>query len=588
MDIKPYDKTIRDLLGSKRQFLIPRFQREYSWDKKNYREFFEDMIGNLSVGNGKIVSNQYFLGTMLFIGNFTEGTDQEISVVDGQQRLTTITILFSAMSDRFSALGEEKLSQQLFGYIMTEDDDGNEVRILKSKTSYPFFAYFIQDKAKAVKQEAITEEELCIKEAYEYFASQLKSDKLKAILKRKHGSDDVDTLTEVDILKALRDQVLNSTFVAISTTDRTQANRVFEILNAKGKKLADIDLIKNKLFEVLKREEPADFAEDRWKTLKSILNSGKESVGFATFYRHYWISKYKLTYSSKLYDSFNSTITKSEASYRAFLDDLVNNARIYMQIVNPKRDDYNNRKEYFWLVQSLHTLNDTFNVVQVRVALLALLDLKQRGIIDLATLKDAVLHIENFHFAYNAILSGRANRPEKVYSAFAIALRKCQNKAEARTVIQTKLYEPLDAMFPLYQPFSQRFIELTYTKVDNPINVKTKYAINKLNQHFSGNELFPDDGSIEHIYPEHDGGMALNIGNLILLEIKINGDAGSLQYVDKIPHYKNSQYPWIHSFIKDHDSWDPSMISARALSLSKIYYEKVFGKKVEEPQLLSV
>lgn len=39
MDIKPYDKTIRDLLGSKRQFVIPRFQREYSWDKKNYQGF---------------------------------------------------------------------------------------------------------------------------------------------------------------------------------------------------------------------------------------------------------------------------------------------------------------------------------------------------------------------------------------------------------------------------------------------------------------------------------------------------------------------------------------------------------------------
>lgn len=584
MDIKPYDKTIRDLLGSKRQFLIPRFQREYSWDKKNYQEFFEDMIGNLSVSNGKIVANQYFLGTMLFIGNFTEGTDQKISVVDGQQRLTTITILFSAMSDRFSALGEEKLSQQLFGYIMTEDDDGNEVRILKSKTSYPFFAYFIQDKAKGVKQEANTEEEICIKDAYTYFSSQLKSDKLKTILRRKHGSDDVDTLSEVDILKALRDQVLNSTFVAISTTDRTQANRVFEILNAKGKKLADIDLIKNKLFEVLKKEEPADFAEDRWKQLKTILNSGKESVGFATFYRHYWISKYKLTYSSKLYDSFNSTIPKNETSYRAFLDDLVNNAKIYMQIVNPQRDHYANRKEYFWLVQSLRILNDTFNVVQVRVALLALLDLKQRGIIDLATLKDAVLHIENFHFAYNAILSGRANRPEKVYSTFAIALRKCQSKAEAQTVIQTKLYEPLDAMFPLFQLFSQHFIELTYAKTDNPANVKAKYAINKLNHYFSGNELFPDDGSIEHIYPECEGGIAFNIGNLILLEIKINGDSGNLPYADKIAHYRNSQYPWIQTFVEKHNSWDTSMISERALSLSKTYYEKILGKKIEDPQ----
>ena len=305
MNIKPYDKTIRDLLGSKRQFLIPRFQREYSWDKKNYQEFFEDMMGNLAINNGKIAANQYFLGTMLFIGNFTEGTDQEIQVVDGQQRLTTITILFSALSDRFAELGEATLSRQIFTYIMTEDDDGKEVRILKSKTSYPFFAYFIQDKEKKIRQEANSEEETCIKETYDYFISQLKEDKLKALLKRKHGSEEVNSLSEIDILKALRDQVLNSTFVSISTTDRDQANRIFEILNAKGKRLADIDLIKNKIFEVLKKEEPADYAEESWKQIKATLNTGKETVGLATFYRHFWISKYKKTYSNKLYDAFN-------------------------------------------------------------------------------------------------------------------------------------------------------------------------------------------------------------------------------------------------------------------------------------------
>ncbi len=245
MDIKPYDKTIRDLLGSKRQFIIPRFQREYSWDKKNYQEFLDDMIGNLIINNGKISSSQYFLGTMLFIGNFTEGTEQEIQVVDGQQRLTTITIMFSALSDRFIELNENTLSRQIFTYIMTEDDDGNEVRILKSKTNYPFFAYFIQDKNKKTSAEAVTEEEHCIKETYEYFKSQLNETKLKDMLKRKHGSEIVDSLLEVDILKALRDQVLNSTFVSISTTDRDQANKIFEILNSKGKRLAHIDLIKN-------------------------------------------------------------------------------------------------------------------------------------------------------------------------------------------------------------------------------------------------------------------------------------------------------------------------------------------------------
>ena len=183
MDIKPYDKTIRDLLGSKRQFMIPRFQREYSWDKKNYQEFLDDMVGNLIINNGKITSSQYFLGTMLFIGNFTEGTEQEIQVVDGQQRLTTITIMFSALSDRFIELNENTLSRQIFTYIMTEDDDGNEVRILKSKTNYPFFAYFIQDKSKSTTAEAITEEERCIKEAYEYFKGKLNETKLKDMLK---------------------------------------------------------------------------------------------------------------------------------------------------------------------------------------------------------------------------------------------------------------------------------------------------------------------------------------------------------------------------------------------------------------------
>jgi len=582
MNIKPYDKTIRDLLGSKRQFLIPRFQREYSWDKKNYQEFFEDMMGNLAISNGKISASQYFLGTMLFIGNFTEGTDQEIQVVDGQQRLTTITILFSALSDRFVELGETTLSRQIFTYIMTEDDDGKEVRILKSKTSYPFFSYFIQDKEKKIRQEADSEEETCIKETYDYFVSQLKDDKLKALLKRKHGSEEVKSLSEIDILKALRDQVLNSTFVSISTTDRDQANRIFEILNAKGKRLADIDLIKNKIFEVLKKEEPADYAEESWKQIKTTLNTGKETVGLATFYRHFWISKYKKTYSNKLYDAFNSAIAKTELCYRNFLEDMLLNAKIYMRIVNPRREDYNNRKEYFLLVQSLNALNNYFNVVQVRIALLALFDVKDRDVIDLKMLKSTVLYLENFHFAYNAILSGKANRLEKIYSTFAINLRKATNKAEAQTIIQTKLVEPLDQLFPTFEDFYKKFIALTYSKKDNPSNTKTKYAINKLNCYLSRKEIFEDDGSVEHLVPESDGEYSLGIGNLILLEQQLNSDAGQETYTKKQETYKKSNYTWIKDFCNKHPTWDHTMISERAVDMAKLYYSKILEKQVPE------
>lgn len=136
------------------------------------------MINNLVVSSGVINDDQYFLGTMLFVGNFAEKPDKPIEVVDGQQRLTTITILFSVLSDRFRELGEDTLSKQLFNYITTTDDNGEKVRVLQSKSSYPYFVYYIQDREKQIPTVPSTEEENCIQETYLVSTDQFK----KAIL----------------------------------------------------------------------------------------------------------------------------------------------------------------------------------------------------------------------------------------------------------------------------------------------------------------------------------------------------------------------------------------------------------------------
>lgn len=480
MNFKPDEKNIRSLLKSSCQFVIPRFQREYSWDKKNYQEFFEDMMNNLVVIEGNIKDDQYFLGTMLFVGNFTEKPDKPIEVIDGQQRLTTITILFSVLSDRFRELGEDTLSKQLFNYIMTTDDDGNEVRVLQSKSSYPYFVYYIQDREKTIDAFPNTEEENCIKETYEYFFQQTSENALKKLLKKRMGDDIVQSFSYIEILKALRDQVLGCTFISIAAADKDQANKIFAILNAKGKRLAYIDLIKNKIFEELKDGVDATFADESWNEIKKLLNSGTETVGMATFFRHYWISKYKRCNASVLYDDFNRTITKNKEKYKAFLRDLVNNAKIYVKIINPSREDYNNRKEYLWLVQSLSTMNKTFNVVQTRIALLALYDVKERNLISTEQFKKAIITMENFHFAFTAICSMRTNNLEAIYSRFAIALRKCTNKQETSKVIEEKLIVPLEKLYPKYNLFKAGFGELIYSKKDLPINIKTKYVVYKL------------------------------------------------------------------------------------------------------------
>lgn len=582
MNIKPYDKTIREVLVSGRQFLIPRFQREYSWEKKNYKEFLEDMLNCLYISEGKITNSQYFLGTMLFIGDYAEGTDKEIQVVDGQQRLTTITILFSVLSDKFLSIGEDTLSKQIFRYIMTEDDNGEKVRILKSKTHYPFFSYYIQQRDKQYIQEAVSEEEHCIEETYKYFYEQLDEKKIKGYLKRKHGAEVVLSLEYVDILKAIRDQILQTTFVSISTTDKEQANMIFEILNAKGKRLAEVDLIKNKIFEILDDTEPADFAEEKWQQIKKILNDGKETVGIETFYRHFWSSRYKKSAKNKLYDDFNKIIVpKNKKVYTDFLLEMEKYAKYYIMIMNPKRENYNNRKEYYPIVQMLNVLNNYFGIVQVRIVELAIVNLKEKGLIDLKYMKHILTLLESFHFAYNSIMRGNPNSVEKVYSAFAIETVKCTDKIKVKELVKNKLVVPLQKLLPRKEEFIDNFVELKYSKRDLPTNIKAKYVLNRINCYYENKELFSEDGTIEHIISEVEGDECLNIGNLILLENELNKEADSMKYCDKIATYKRSKYKWVKDFISKNPNWISTMILDRAKEMAECYYDNILKKDMD-------
>lgn len=582
MNIKPQDKTIKELLLSGRQFIIPRFQREYSWDKKNYKEFLDDMLNSLIVSDGKIEFDQYFLGTMLFVGDCFEGDKSDIDVVDGQQRLTTITILFSALSDRFLQLNQDTLSTQIFKYIMTTDDDGNLVRIIQSKTHYPFFSFYIQERKKENIQNPSSEEEQCIKETYEYLYSNLSEPKLRNFLKKRYGNDVIDQLEYLDILKAVRDQVLNTTFVSISTKERKQANMIFEILNAKGKNLSDVDLIKNKIFEIVNDTEPADYAEEKWKSIKNILNDSCIDVGFIQFYRHFWISKYKKSSVAKLYDDFKTLVKpKNKEKYKKFLQELEDSAKLYVKVVAPQRNDFDNKKEYFGVIQSMNILSDYLNIVQTRVALMALIEAKEKRLLTLTQLKKYIDFLEGFHFSYNAIGSKPTNRLEKIYSKFSIQVRNCDSKEVVKSAIGEMVDELNDIYIP-YSEFEEKFIKLSYSKFDSVSNVKTKYALNKIASYYENRELFLEEGSIEHILPETADIKNNTIGNLIVLEQDLNHKADALEYKDKKDIYKSSHYKWIQEFISVHSDWDDTQLDNRSKELSKFYYTKILGKSIDK------
>jgi uncharacterized protein with ParB-like and HNH nuclease domain len=476
MDIKPTERSIRELLSAQKQYVIPRFQREYSWDKRNYNEFLLDMLGNLRIVDGKIVPTTYFMGTMLFVGDADDKAQRQSQVVDGQQRLTTITILFSVLSNIFSEIGETKLADNVFRYIMAEDDNGHEVRVLKTVTSYPYFSYFIQQRDKEDAGQPASEEEKSIEETYAFFYKQLQEGSLRSLLRKlKIGAEGV---LYIEILKALRDQVLISTIIEIYTSDNSVANKLFEILNAKGKQLSFIDLVKNKIFEHENEIEPADFASETWSDITKLINSGLERTGMATFFRQYWVSKYKSSTTSTIYRDFGRLVKVDE--YKDLLRDLKKEAQVYQRISNPTREAFENKKQYFPLVQTLHILNAYFNVIQVRVPLLAMFSAKEKKTVKRDKIERVARYLEGFHFAYNSVLSKSPNRIEPIYSKFSIALRACENAADADQIINDLLVSQIEYLYPSFDEFCSGFVRICYTKQDNPLNLKAKYVLNKL------------------------------------------------------------------------------------------------------------
>lgn len=577
MKLNPQEITIKQMLASYPAFRIPNYQRDYSWNKEYYSAFLKDIVNSLSIDNDEINVAEYFIGTMVFSGNIK---GDYLDVVDGQQRLTVITILLSIISQKLYDMDEKVLGDATFEFIKAKDSYGEWEAKLVSQTSYPYLEAYVQSQDKSNAPETSSEEEEGIKETYDFFSKELEEDRLK-----KEYSD-FDNFEYSNIIMKIRDQILETIIIAIVTPERDVAYEIFEILNAKGKSLASIDLIKNKILEKFHNNPDArgEIISSRWENIKRELRSKNTTVGFATFYRHYWISKYKKTTNIKLYDSFNEFIKpKNEDTYQNFVNELFDESKRYIQIINPNLLDYNNRIEYSWLVQSLTAFDKFFGVIQTRIALLALFDAKKREIITMKQFKNAIQFLENFVFAYSGVLKNQANIYENRFSKFAIELRKSGSPNNSNEIIKEFLYDAFEDRFPTYQDFEEGFAGLKYSKKNISSNTIAKYAVKKISQHYSGRETFWNDSSIEHIINEDsDNPSTLLIGNLIDLELQLNERAEDKNIDDKLKIYSDSQYEQVTTFSEEYNEkpFDFEEIDKRNKILARYYYETIFGRSI--------
>lgn len=131
MKIESKDTDIESLLDGS-YFYIPRFQRPYSWDDDNINDFWDDVVVNKSA--------DYFIGSMVVF----KKAKQQFGVVDGQQRLTTITILLCVIRDYFLQLECGDYAEGIHQLIERKDRSNRNEYVLKTETSFPYFQEHIQ------------------------------------------------------------------------------------------------------------------------------------------------------------------------------------------------------------------------------------------------------------------------------------------------------------------------------------------------------------------------------------------------------------------------------------------------------------
>ena len=572
MDFKAIPRTIGDALDLKRKYIIPRFQREYSWELDELDELWDDLIDSLKVSEGKLCSSEYFIGSLVLIGDDDDTTDINRQIVDGQQRLMTFTIAFSVLCQLFKSVGEHKLSEKTYNYIVGEDADGKPYTKVVAETPKPFFQYRIQQMDLDLQRTPSSPEEKKILFAYKYFEKKLDQSNFIRELNQKFASIE---MLYIDALRLFRDQILNCKVIYVTVKSLNDAYTIFEVLNAKGKDLTPVDIIKNSLFSILNQEEPIDLAFEKWTNIKNKVQDG-QGDDMLTFYRHFWLSKYSFLTNRRLVKEFKKSIPETQKSYLDFMNALEFESGNYAKIVSPMQSDWVHPHEQI-IFQALSALC-TFGVTQVRIFLLALFDAKNRDTISQKVFVVVLVFLEYFHFVFNAVCSENPSGMERRYSSYARKLRASTSKEQSRICI-SELINAQKATLPDLPSFLTNFETIRYTSKQSKRKALVQYILRKIEMNYApGFESRLDTLTIEHILPESTGvdkvGM---LGNLLPMGEVINRELDNKPFSDKIIGYSKSQYMTVKNFLTEYNdkkTWDENDIVKRTRKVGELLYSQ--------------
>jgi len=566
MKIESTDQDIRTMLSSG-YYRIPRFQRPYSWDRENIQEFWDDIVRDNP--------SDYFIGSMVV---YKDG-QQKYGVVDGQQRLTTITILLCVLRNSLAELSFKDLAEGIHGLIERRNIDNKPEFIISTESSYPFFQDHIQKWGPPLLDIEPLKEEQNLEAAYSQLR-RLVSDALKSLESDTTLSDKRRLDSARQKLISIRDALLNLKVIFIKLEDEDDAYIIFETLNTRGKDLSLTDLVKNHMTKHLKANNPlSDQVKVKWEMLLDTIEGSSVDIETDTFIHHFWLSKYDYLPAKKLFKVLKKRITVNDA--QNFLDALVEDSSLYRasyEVAYGKWDKQEKRIE-----EALAALV-LFRVQQQAPCVLSLLrEYRTTGKIKKAHLEDALVAIENFHFLFTAATSQRSSGGiSAMYASLGRRLFEARNTHSAVDVIRD-LKQKLRDRVPTVGEVRALFPYIVYTDVITKQRKLVKYILSRFHKYYpSPTAVDYDQMTIEHLIPQSSIGVSGytdaivgQIGNLVLVSEDLNNKLKNKPFEEKKEILIDSGYN-LPPEMKDASDWGPIEIRQHTQSLAERAYNDVW------------
>lgn len=590
--------TYSDFITTFKKFKVPKFQRAFDWKEKQINDLWEKIVQTE-------LKENTFIGTIVCLDYVSE-SDKNLVLIDGQQRITTISLILWAIYKEIEKIKNNEISD--ISYIKNVDESLTDIKNLifykeKVLVGSPYIKRFIPgDQFKKVYSEILENFDHLFNEKYFKVSLNEFNDKEKIYIKnfnliRKLVENYVifykNPREKIQQLVTLSNKTCESLiFVVIVCKSDTDAYDIFEGLNATALTLSPVDLVKNAILNSVKNSPIKNDVEKYWDELETLFYKNNHTI-FSRFLRHQWISKNGYISNSGLFKAIKKEkLNKKNALVKSYVEDLKDDAYIYHAFFN---DEY---RSYFYkkkrkVSEDIIDCFINFRYLKIYQVYEVLLSYYNKYISDLNYSEKQLINdlTKLWNFCFRAkVLSTISSDYEKKFAEQAFLINKFSKKEMGR--MSEHFFNSLKGLVNNIEN-DNLFIESFNSNIrykENADNYLINLILNRIidsNKDNSG--ITTKNPTIEHILPkdpekwglkiEHIVNFVHNIGNLTILAKEDNGSLSNDTLENKMVVFSNSAFGLnrnIEIYYKEYISNPELAIKHRGKDLAEIA-NKIFS-----------